>query len=247
MKGNGFSIKKTVLIVMASLFLIALIIAGLLFFGVIHINNPKSNDYPVTGVDVSCYQGDIDWETLESQNIGFAYIKATEGSSYVDPNFSYNWTEAAKTDLRIGAYHFFSFESPGDTQADSFINTVKAADNMLPPVVDVEYYNDFKTKKDIDTTSIKAELRKLVDKLNDNYEIRPIIYCDEKTYVDIVNGDFSDCDLWYRSVYAPAPSDVSWTFWQYSNRHVLKGYKGEERYIDMNVFAGKKDAFASYP
>ena len=240
------NVKNTILAVTASLILLALIAAALLFFGVIHINNPDSDDYPVAGVDVSCYQGDIDWETLASQNIEFAFIKATEGSSFVDPNFSYNWTEAQKTGLRIGAYHFFSFESSGETQADSFISTVKAVDNMLPPVIDVEYYNDFKTKKDIDVDVIKTELRKLTDKLNENYGIKPVIYCDEKTYTDIVNGDFSDCDLWYRSVYSSVPSDVNWTFWQYSNRHLLKGYKGEERYIDMNVFSGNKDDFALY-
>ena len=240
------NVKNTILAVTASLILLALIAAALLFFGIIHINNPDSDDYPVAGVDVSCYQGDIDWKTLASQNIEFAFIKATEGSSFVDPNFSYNWTEAQKTGLRIGAYHFFSFESSGETQADSFISTVKAVDNMLPPVIDVEYYNDFKTKKDIDVDAIKTELRKLTDKLTDNYGIKPVIYCDEKTYTDIVNGDFSDCDLWYRSVYSSVPSDVNWTFWQYSNRHLLNGYKGEERYIDMNVFSGNKDDFALY-
>lgn len=46
-----------------------------------------------------------------------------------------------------------------------------------------------------------------------------------------------------RSVYSGVPDDVNWTLWQYSNRHHLKGYKGTERYIDMNVFNGSADEF----
>ena len=52
------NVKKIILTVTASLILLALIAAALLFFGIIHINNPDSDDYPVAGVDVSCYQGD---------------------------------------------------------------------------------------------------------------------------------------------------------------------------------------------
>ena len=96
--------------------------------------------YPVRGVDVSNFQGEVDWNTLSAQNISFAYIKATEGSSYKDERFDYNWKNASDCDLRIGAYHFFSFESSGETQAGNFIKTVKAVDDMLPPVIDVEYY-----------------------------------------------------------------------------------------------------------
>ncbi|MEE5990433.1 MAG: hypothetical protein V3G41_07105 [Lachnospiraceae bacterium] len=51
--------------------------------------------------------------------------------------------------------------------------------------------------------------------------------------------DFTDCGIWYRSVYSKIPSCIKWTIWQYSNRYVLKGYNGSERYIDMNVISDK--------
>lgn len=226
-----------------SLFAIAL----LLFFGVIHLNNPRSADYPVRGVDLSSYQGTVDWDVLSAQNISFAFIKATEGSSLVDPRFQENWAAAAQTDLRIGAYHFFSFESSGEKQAELFCNTVDAVPGMLPPVIDVEFYGGFRSEKDIDVAAVKRELRVLVDILCAEYGMKPIIYAAESTYDAIVRDDFSDCDLWYRSVYSRIPSDVEWTFWQYSNRHVLDGYEGRERYIDMNVFSGNHDEFVKYP
>jgi lysozyme len=56
---------------------------------------PWSQRY-VQGVDVSHHQGPIDWRALAGSGVRFAYIKATEGSDYVDPAFAANWTEAAR-------------------------------------------------------------------------------------------------------------------------------------------------------
>ena len=224
-----------------------LLVALLLFFGVIHLNNPSLTDYPVRGVDLSTYQGTVDWNALSAQDISFAFIKATEGSSLVDPKFQENWTAAVQTKLRIGAYHFFSFESSGEKQAELFCNTVDAVPGMLPPVIDVEFYGGFRSEKDIDVEAVKKELRTLVDILCAEYGMKPIIYASRAAYKTIVRNDFDDCDLWFRSVYTRVPKGVDWTFWQYSNRHVLKGYDGKERYIDMDVFAGTVEEFENYP
>lgn len=235
------------------LLIIALVVIGvvtpviLLFCGAIHLNNPDPEKYPIVGVDVSSYQGTIDWETLASQNVRFAYIKATGGSSVVDACFARNWADASETDLRIGAYHFFSFESPGETQADLFCSTVIPVDHMLPPVVDVEYYGQYRSEKDISVADVSMELRVLVDRLTAAYGMKPTIYASKATYDTIVKENFSDCDLWIRSVYSEVGSDIDWTFWQYSNRHVLSGYSGKERFIDMNVFCGTVDEFLAYP
>lgn len=227
--------------------IVVLIYLILLLCGVVHFNNPDSAQYPIVGVDVSSYQGTIEWDTLASHNIRFAFIKATEGSSLVDDCFAKNWADASQTDLRIGAYHFFSFESPGETQADLFCKTVTPVDDMLPPVIDVEYYGEFKSERDISVSDVKRALRVLVDRLEDAYGMKPIIYASKKTYDTIVKEEFGDCDLWIRSVYSAARNNIDWTFWQYSSRHLLQGYSGTERFIDMNVFCGTADEFASYP
>ena len=219
----------------------------LLFCGIIHINNPDSEKYPIVGVDVSSYQGIIDWKTLASQDISFAFIKASEGSSLIDACFKKNWADASKTNLRVGAYHFFSFESSGEAQADLFCSTVTAVENMLPPVIDVEFYGKYKSEKDIDIADVKTKLRVLVDRMTAAYGMKPIIYASKDTYDAIAQEDFGDCDLWMRSVYSEVRNDIDWTFWQYSNRHVLRGYSGKERFIDMNAFFGTIDEFASYP
>ena len=236
--------QKKLKVYICSIILFVLLALVLLFyFGVLHLNNPSTKAYPVKGVDVSSYQGEVDWNTLSEQNISFAYIKATEGSSYIDDRFEYNWKNASGCNLRIGAYHFFSFESSGEAQAKHFINTVTAIDNMLPPVIDVEYYGRFHTNEDIVVPDVVRELRSMVDILTETYGMKPIIYVSEETYTTIVQGSFDDCKLWYRSVYSSIPQNVDWTFWQYSNRHHLKGYNGSERYIDMNVFNGSAADF----
>ena len=236
---------KVILAAVIALVVIGLTAAALFYYGILHINNPGKK-YPVRGVDVSSYQGDIDWAELSSQNILFAYIKATEGSSHVDRCFAYNWENASQCDIRIGAYHFFSFESAGETQADNFIKTVTPVENMLPPVIDVEFYGSFRSGDDIAVDDVVKELRTMVDMLTQYYGIKPVIYASDDSYDVIIRGNFDDCDLWYRSVYGSVPKDVDWTFWQYSNRHRLNGYNGKEVYIDMNVYFGSEQEFKEY-
>ncbi len=216
--------------------------------GVILLNSPSKEKYSVRGVDVSSYQGEIDWQVLSCEaDIYFAFIKATEGSSYVDPRFEYNYTEAQKTELRVGAYHFFSFDSAGETQAENFIKTVKKTDGMLPPVIDLEFYAD-KEKYPPARVDVQAELDVMIEALREHYGMSPIIYVTKESYAMYIEGYYEDIDIWYRNVITATgtPDGRAWTFWQYTNRARLRGYKGEERFIDVNVFCGTKEEFERY-
>ena len=236
-------INKKLFISFSVITVICITAAALLYFGITQINHPPKDKYPIRGVDVSEYQGDIDWSVLSNQDIDFAFIKATEGSSYTDEHFYENWENATKTDLRIGAYHFFSLESSGKSQAEHFCDTVQGVPNMLPPVVDVEPYGAYKdiTEKDV------SELTDWLTVTEENYGVKPIIYTTSKWYRKQIKGSFPDYDIWIRSVYSKPPKDIDWVFWQYSNRTRLDGYNGEEKYIDMNVFCGLAEEFAGYP
>lgn len=241
--------KKTLIALICSIAAAMLLILAfiLVWNGIILLNNPNPDKYPVRGVDVSSYQGNIDWEILSSQDISFAFIKATEGSSFVDPHFEYNYTEAQKSDLRIGAYHFFSFDSEGETQADHFITTVDKVENMLPPVVDFEFYGD-KERNPPEAQSTRDQLDMLLSKLEEYYGIKPIIYATEKSYSMYLSEYYQAYDIWIRNVISsPNISDNrEWTFWQYTNREKLEGYDGVEKYIDMNVFCGSREDFSRY-
>ena len=98
MKNNPLLIK--ILIALACLVLLGGALCAAFYFGILHLNYPELSGYTTKGVDVSSYQGDIDWNVLSSQGIEFAYIKATEGSSTVDRCFDANWNAASKTEAQ---------------------------------------------------------------------------------------------------------------------------------------------------
>lgn len=241
---------KIIALVAAVILLLTILCAagyGMIWNGIIILNGASVRNYAIKGIDVSSYQGEINWEVLSEENISFAFIKATEGSSFVDKKFAYNFEEAQKTNLAVGAYHFFSYDSEGVTQAQNFINTVVPFEGMLPPVIDLEFYGD----KELNLparTDVDRELKAMLQALEAYYGQRPIIYATEKSYDLYLSHDYADYDIWIRNVITkPEISDNrTWTFWQYTNREQLSGYHGDEKYIDMNVFNGNAQQFHKY-
>ena len=194
------------------------------------------------GVDVSSYQADIDMNKLKEQNIEFIYIKATEGSNAQDERFSANWSNAAKAGLLSGAYHFFSFDSEGKTQAENFIKTVgKDIKGRLLPVVDVEWYGD-KDKNQPAKDDVVRELRVYLDTIEKEYGVKPMIYTGADIYKKYLKGEFDEYKKWISSLYTPLSWNYKddWYIWQYLNRGELQGYTGGEKYIDLNVLNKEK-------
>ena len=244
MKSKGI---KMIAVVTVFLIISGVALYCMVWNGVIILNGLSAVKYPVKGIDVSSYQGEIDWQALSDENISFAFIKATEGSSFVDKKFAYNFEEAQKAHLAVGAYHFFSYDSAGITQAQNFIDNVKPYEGMLPPVIDLEFYGD----KELNLPGREAvdrELKAMLQALEAHYGQKPIIYATEKSYGLYLSGDYGEYDIWIRNVIKkPKLSDNrSWTFWQYTNREKLSGYQGPEKYIDMNVFNGNTQEFREY-
>jgi len=239
--------KGIIAILLTAVFALCLL-ALLIWNGKIVPNRLFAARYPVKGVDVSSYQGVIDWKTLADQDISFVFLKATEGSSFVDGSFAYNYGEARKTELRVGAYHFFSYDSGGSTQADNFIETVEKYEGMLPPVIDLEFYGD-KKENPPSQADVRKELDIFIEKVTEYYGMKPIIYATEKSYSLYLDGAYEDCDIWIRNVYMPPglSDGRDWTFWQYTDKGLLEGYQGEEKYIDINVFRGTREEFEAYP
>lgn len=241
---NGGIMKKFIGICIMIIILTVCIIAFLIYNGNIKFNHPSSKDYPVRGVDVSEYQGEIDWEKLSNQNIDFAYIKATEGSSYTDERFQYNYQNAITTNLKIGAYHFFSFDSDAISQSENYIKNVPKDMNLLPPVVDIEFYGD-KNKNIPDVEQTREQLKKLLERLEEYYQKKPIIYATNTSYNLYIKDNFEEYKIWIRDIFSTPnlKDNRKWTLWQYTNRERLEGYNGEEKFIDMNVFNGSYEEF----
>lgn len=205
------------------------------------INETLAGRYSVNGIDVSHYQGKVDWKRIEDQGIDFAFIKATEGSNHVDNRFAENWSSIKETDVMAGAYHFFSFDSEPEMQAQLFIDTVGGLYENLPPVVDVEYYGDKAVNKP-EKESAVSSLSKMLKLLEEEYQVKPIIYTTYPVYFQYLKGNFDQYPLWIRNVYFEPTIELGqkWLFWQYSDTAVLSGYGvgGTEKFIDQNVFVG---------
>ncbi len=188
-------IKKIILILLGIIMIGA---AGMVsvYFSEAIVNKER---FPVMGVDVSHYQGGIDWQELERQNVSFAFIKATEGSGHIDEFARRNLESTAETNIKISACHFFSFDSSGETQAENYISVVGKDDINMPPVVDIEYYGD-KFANNPDGEELEKILTPLMTRLENYYGVKPIIYTTLAMY-NKYKEYFSDYPLWIRSVY----------------------------------------------
>lgn len=144
--------------------------------------------------------------------------------------------------LLVGAYHFFSFDSAPETQAELYIRTVGDLDGRLLPVVDVEYYGD-KEVNPPEAGQVHTSLRSFLEVLEHQYQVKPMIYTTYKVYHRYLKHEFDEYPLWIRNVYYEPWMDLNrrWTLWQYTDRAVLDGYQGLETHIDLNVFHGTRE------
>lgn len=224
--------------------IIVVLAAGMIWTKKWQMNLCFVSGYELQGVDVSHYQGEIDWKQIQEQDIQFAFIKATEGSASVDERFYDNWNAASQTELFIGAYHFFSFDSDAQSQAALYINTVGDLHGKITPVIDVEFYGD-KRSRPPEKEEVAEQLAQMLSLLEEHYHVKPVIYTTYSVYYKYIKGGFKEYPLWIRNVYFPPDWHMKgeWTFWQYTDTAVLKGYLGEEKYIDRNVYVGTEAEF----
>lgn len=204
----------------------------------INFGSSSPHKLAVHGVDVSRWQGDLDWVKLRSQGANFAYIKATDGGDHLDPMFRKNWREAKAAGLKRGAYHFFYWCRTAGEQADWFIRNVPKEAGALPPVIDVEWNGESRCKRVPSPAKVREKMQVFMDKLEAHYGQRPIIYTAPDFYADNLKGAFPNHPFWLRAV-AQHPSKVypgrKWVFWQYSGSGLSHGVSGK---IDLNVFHG---------
>lgn len=234
------------------LLLLCLAVLALLLLGVLrwrgyillsHESDPEA--WEVFGVDVSAYQGVVDWPVLAGQGVDFAFIKATEGSALQDRQFSANWTGAAEAGIRPGAYHFLSYDSPGQTQADNFISLVPVTEGALPPVVDIEFYGEY-LEHPPQRQQVQAILDPLLERLEEHYGVKPILYVTYRSYyLYLAGGKYSAYPIWCSSP-TVFPLVPGWDFWQYSHSARLEGYYGSQSRIDLNIFRGSRAEFDAF-
>lgn len=199
--------------------------------------NPQRHQ--IHGIDISRWNGDIDWMSVRKSGVSFVFIKATEGKDALDPKFDANWRGASSAAVPHAPYHFYYWCSSADEQADWFIANVPKAAMKMPPVLDVEWNHDSKTcQYRPSPLTVQSEMQRFMDRLEAYYGKRPIIYTSVDFHRDNLVGQFKDYYFWVRSV-AAHPSEIyterRWAFWQYTATGAIPGIEGQ---TDINVFAG---------
>lgn len=185
------------------------------------------------GIDISQYQGKIDWEKVcapqdSDVHISFVFMRATMGMR-TDKKFKFNWQEAKKHGLKRGAYLYFHPNKDGVKQADLFIKRVGSLNGCLAPVVDIEQTQHINSK------TMQQRLQACLNRLHNYYGIRPILYTYTTFYRDFLGADFDKYPLWiahYERDEKPDYLSRPWDIWQHSERGRIGGIS---EYVDFNV------------
>lgn len=193
--------------------------------------------YEIQGIDISHYQGEIDWQELRTAMINkcpirFVIIKATEGASIVDKKFETNFYNARDYGFIRGAYHFWSTKTSARSQAQFFLEKVKLVQGDLPPVLDVEH-----KRKEQPIDEFQKEILLWLHIVEDVYHVKPIIYTNYKFKLAYLNDNrFNGYPYWIAHYYVDKMEyEGEWKFWQHTDAGRLPGIIGS---VDLNIYNG---------
>lgn len=193
--------------------------------------------YEIHGIDISHYQGEIDWEQLKNAMIEgcpvrFVIIKSTEGASRLDDHFRENFNQVRDYGFIRGAYHFWSNKSSAREQAYYFLDKVHLTEGDLPPVLDIEHKPADKSVDDF-----QRDVLTWLHIVEDKYHAKPIIYTYYKFKEKYLSAPvFDDYPYWIAHYYVDKVQyQGKWKFWQHTDAGKLPGIKG---YVDFNIYNG---------
>ncbi|MES2623235.1 MAG: GH25 family lysozyme [Patescibacteria group bacterium] len=216
------------------LILIIGIFGILVYTRIIWFVYPNRNTYPIRGIDVSRYQGNIDWNKVKNDDVGFVYVKATEADDLVDAQFKTNTENAKQVGIKVGAYHFYSLRYGGEIQAKNFIATVSTFSIDLAPVIDLEYVGNSKLRPGKE--DFQKELHVYIDMIKNQYGVEPVLYTTYEFYDDYLYPEFQMQPIWIRDVFSKPNANIkNWVMWQYNPYGKVEGIEGP---VDLNVMRG---------
>ena len=201
---------------------------ALAWFVVVPHHRPTLRNNEAYAIDVSNHQGVIDWSGVAADGVRFAYVKATEGKTFVDPYFASNWATAPAAGVRVGAYHFFSLCSSGQEQADAFLRVAPPSTTALPPALDLEILSGCTDRPP--PATVQIELDTFVKRVEQAWGEKLLIYARSSwTRSYALPGD--DGRPRWRTSFFVRPTEP-WTVWQVHYFAEVSGVNGR---VDLDV------------
>lgn len=184
----------------------------------------------IRGIDVSHWQGDIDWQKVKADGIRFAIIKATEGTAFVDPNFKRNVNGARAAGVRVGAYHYAHPDKDPIQQVEHLLRTMEGLKLDFPPALDLEV-NHGLSKEQVTHFALRwlSGIERRIGR-------KPIFYSYTSFIQAYIGAELGSWPLWiaHYDVDRPRENGVweSWQVFQYRSTGRVNGIAGS---VDMNA------------
>ncbi len=188
------------------------------------------------GIDVSKWQGEVDWRAVRAAGVRFAYIRVSDGATIMDGQFARNWEGARAAGMMRGVYQYFRPEEDPVVQADLLLAAMgppRAGD--LPPAIDVEVSGGQ------DPRELVRRIDRWVARVRRATGLRPVVYASALGWIALAGNSrrFRSHPLWVAHHDVECPSTPTgwrhWAFHQKSKRAVIGGVAG---LVDENWFRG---------
>lgn len=187
------------------------------------------------GIDVSYWQDRIDWSQVARDGVTYAFIRVSDGSTFIDPRFQENWQGARAAGVKRGAYQFFRSNRDPIEQANILLEEMGPLQpGDLPPVIDVES-TDGQSK-----ATVARKVSQWIAHVEAHLGVKPIVYTGPYFWRDSVSSlDFEENPLWIAHYGTDCPLTpepwATWTFHQFTDSGRVAGIRGN---VDTNLFAG---------
>ena len=190
----------------------------------------------IFGIDVSHHQGDINWNKVKKwkdKSIQFVYIKATEGTTFVDKTYEKNFKGAKEQKILTGSYHYFRTTSSVKDQFKNFIQTISKEDQDLIPLIDVE------EKKNWNNKEFHKNFKEFLGLIENHFGQKPMIYTVNSFYNINLSGKYNDYHFLIGRYGKNSPNmrdKSNWTIWQFSETGKVDGIP---KLVDIDVINSK--------
>jgi GH25 family lysozyme M1 (1,4-beta-N-acetylmuramidase) len=212
---------------------------------------PAAAQPAVLGLDVSDHQPAVDWSAVASEGAQFAYVKATQGTEFVSPDFTSQYDGAYQAGLLRGAYHFaLPNQSTGAAQASYFVAHGGGWTNdgrTLPGALDIEYNPDGAECYGLSQSAMVSWIASFADTYEALTSVWPVIYTDAAWW-DKCTGDyggFASQDPLWMPTYGPDGSTLpaGWSFYTISQDATSGTFPGDQD--TFNGTTSQLDRFAA--